>query len=197
MTESERRQPPLDEEIDDLIRRESDRALRRFRSGDFSARLKSRLASPAEDVPDRAPASRFFYKLIPRPGLGIFFLAVTVTAAAAVSVFHWIPEARHRRAEAGFQAMTETFRRTDLFTPRAPARAPEAPAAGLSEPEANPFSKILFRFAPSETGRESTTPGVPSSLRPLFSPRERFKILFQDKAIERALILIATQNREV
>jgi len=171
--------------IEAVVRKESEDALRRFRSGDFASRLNARLAAP----PARPPFF-LFRKPFLFPALGVLVLA----AAAFILVL--VPGRDKARVEAGFRLMTESLSRSELL------RAVESPADFIGPDEttpgrdALPFARVLFRAAAgSESGSKSGAPsrgGAP--LRPLFNPKERFQILYGDRAILRVLTNIANQK---
>jgi hypothetical protein len=176
-------------DIEGIVRRESEAALRRFRDGDFASRLKAN--------PDSSPARRPFFpfgKSVFAPALGLFILA----AGALVFLFILVPGRERIRVEAGFRHMTESLARSELFRT---AERPTVPAQFEKTPtgrEVPAFAKALFRAAAgSETGpaSESAGPEVGDApLRPLFSPNERFKILYEDRVILRVLTNIANQK---
>jgi|GEM_PF-3013912 len=175
-------------DIEAVVRRESEEALRRFRSVDFASHLIARLDSPR---------ARQLFFLFRKP---VFVPAIGVLILAAATIFFLLrtPNAENGRVEAGFRFMTESLAKSDVF--RAGILSP---LAGRSD-EASAgraiasFAAILFRAAGgSDTGSESeqTAPaegGAP--LRPLFSPDERFKILYEDQVILRVLTQIATHK---
>ncbi|MHB8054169.1 MAG: hypothetical protein ACYDH3_02845 [Candidatus Aminicenantales bacterium] len=175
-------------EVEAVVRRESEEALRGFRSGDFAERLKSRL-----DAPLPQPPFFLFRKPVFIPALGILFLAAAATFLLVLG-----PNGGNKQVEAGFRSMTESLARSDVF--RAGVLSPLA--GGSDEVSAGraagSFAEVLFRAAGgSETGSESeqTAPaegGAP--LRPLFSSDERFKILYEDQVILRVLTQIATHK---
>ena len=176
-----------DADIEAIVRRESEDALRRFRAGDFASRLKTRLETP----PLRQP---FFLlrKPVFVPALGVLVLAV-----GALIVFH-APVRRNGRVEAGFRHLTETLAKSDLFQAGGLRFFYGGPNESTAGRNALSFATILFRAAAgSDAGSVSESAasaegGAP--LRPLFSPKERLKILYGDQAILRVLTNITTQK---
>jgi len=169
-----------DFEVD--IRRESEEALRRFRAGDFAGKLKSRLEAPLPKQP-----SVLFRRTVLAPALGLLVLA-----AGALAVFFFVARSNERvRVEAGVRQITEALSRFELLPLEA---RPEAPT-GRSLP---PFAEALFRKGGGpEAGSETGTAGPAAGgapLRPLFSPNERFKILYEDRVILKVLTAIANQK---
>lgn len=162
-------------DIEAIVDREREEALRRFRAGDFAARLNARLASP----PPRRP-----FILFRKP---VLIAALGLAAVTAFIVFV-LPGGKNGRLEAGFRMMTEALSRSEVLKAIAGPTAVEA----LSEPagggKAHGLAERLLRFL----SRQEADPAegrVP--LRPLFSPEERFKILYEDRAILRVLTDIA------
>ncbi len=177
-----------EEDIEAVVRRESEEALSRFRSRDFASGLKARLDSPSARQP-----FFLFRKPVFVPALGVL-----VVAAAAIFLLLRTPNAENDSVEAGVRFMTESLAKSDVF--RAGILSP---LAGRSDEASTgraiaSFAAVLFRAAGgSDTGSESeqTAPaegGAP--LRPLFSPDERFKILYEDQVILRVLTQIATHK---
>lgn len=169
-----------DFEVD--IRRESEEALRRFRAGDFAGKLKSRLEAPLPKQP-----FVLFRRPVLAPALGLLVLA-----AGALAVFFFVAGNNERiRVEAGFRQITEALSRSIVFQPEMRSEAP----AGRGLP---PFAEVLFRKADGpEAGSETGAVGPAKEgapLRPLFTPNERFKILFEDQVILRVLTNIANQK---
>ncbi len=169
-----------EEEIEAVVQRESAEALERFRSGDFAARLKSRLEGPLPRQP-----FFLFRRPVLIPAVGLLVLA----AAALIIVFP--PDGGNGRLEAGFRFMTEVLAQTDLL--RDDGRLPFAgrPSTLPSERPASTFTEALIWIA---SQKETSSPEGSAPLRPLFTPNERFKILFGDQAILRVLTMLSTQK---
>jgi len=182
MDESKRKKPIVtaEEEIEAVIQRESEEALRRFRSGDFAARLKSRLEGPLPPRP-----LFLFRRPVLVPALGLLVL----TAAALLVFYH--PGGRNGRLETGFRFMTETLAQTEFFRNAEHRFFPGVTGDSTSGGTASFFSEALIRVA-AEPQAGFAEGGDP--LRPLFSPKERFKILYGDQAILRVLTMISTQK---
>jgi hypothetical protein len=172
-------------DIEAVVQKESDDALRRFRSGDFAARLITRLDTP----PTRRPFF-LFRKPVFVPAIGLLALA------AAALILGRGPGQGNGRVEAGFPFMTETLERTDFFQAGGSRLSPGGPAQATGGREGTSFAVALFRVAAmSDTRTESVAPEERDAPpRPLFSPNERFKILFGDQVILRALMNIASHK---
>jgi hypothetical protein len=172
-------------DIEAIIQKESEDALRRFCSGDFVARLKTRLNTP----PARRPFF-LFRKPVFVPALGLLVLA------AAALILGRGPGRGNGLVEAGFRIMTDTLAKTDSFQAGGLRLPPEGPDHTMGGRDAVSFAAALFRVAAgSGTGTESVAPGERDApLRPLFSPNERFKILYGDQVILRALKNMASHK---
>jgi len=169
-----------DTDIEDVIRRESETALRPFRAGAFVSPLKSRLVAPI-------PRRRFFLfrKPIFIPALGFLVLA-----AVALVVF-FAPGSGKGRVEAGLRFMTDVLAQSEFFRNAELRFFPGETGDSTPGGTASIFSDALIRVA-AEPKAGSAEGG--DQLRPLFSPKERFKILYGDRAILRVLTNIANQK---
>lgn len=164
-------------DIEAIVGRESEEALRRFRAGDFAARLNARLSSP----PPRRPFV-LFRKPVLIPALG---LAALATAAFLVL---FPPDGRNGRFEAGFRVMTEALSRSEILKAIEAPTGFEARNEPAGERNTHELAELLLRVL---SQREAAPAEGQAPLRPLFSPKERFKILYEDRAILRVLTDIA------
>lgn len=180
---------PVETEVDieAIVQKEAEGALRHFRSGDFAARLKARFDAPA--------ARRPFF-LFRKP---VFVPAIGVLVLAAAALFLGRGPGRgNGRVETGFRFMTETLAKSDFFQAGGSPYTFCGPAKAAQGRDIPSFTDVLFRsLARSDggPGPESAGPregGAP--LRPLFSPDKRFKILYGDKVILRVLMNIASHK---
>jgi hypothetical protein len=161
-----------------VVKKESDEALRRFRSGDFIANLKARL--------DRLPVRRaFFFSLKP---VWISAFSLLVLAAAALILGRG-PGRGNGQIEAGFRFMTDSLGKADFFQAGGSRLASGGVDQAAGEREILSLSTALLRIsAEADTGTESAaTEARDAPPRPLFSPNERFKILYGDRVILKAL----------
>ncbi len=174
------------EEVARLIRREEDRALEEFRKSGFQARLKSRLyAVPGKPVP--GPVRR--RALLPISALA---LTIVILGAAAVVVFR--PAAPLMDARA-YQAVLEVLEDGPAFLPALSVGPSGAAATGSDFSWADPLARLLGRIGRQEP---AAGPGLSSSGKtsaPL-SHRERMRLLYKDKVIERALVIITEKTKE-
>ena len=167
-------------DIEAVVFRESEAALRRFRSGDFASRLKARLDAP--------PARRPFFLF--RKPVFIPALGVLVSAVAGLVIF-FAPEIGKGRVEAGFRFMTDALAQSELLRNAGSRFFSGETGEAASGGAASFFSEALSRIA-AEAEAGSAESDAP--LRPLFSPKERLKILYKDQAILRVLRNIANQK---
>lgn len=183
----------VDEEIDAVVSRESEEALKRFRAGDFTARLNARLASPPTRRPGLAPALPilvFFRKPVLAASLGFCLLA------AAATVYFFASKDVNSRRENGIRLMTEALAHTNFYRAGGLASFPDETEESSAGSGPGAFARVLHR-ALAETGAGSSFAtsiegGAP--LRPLFNSKERFKILFEDRAILKVLTALAKQK---
>jgi hypothetical protein len=189
MRESPDKKPiATEEDIEAIVRRESEEALSRFRSRDFASGLKARLDSP----PARQPFF-LFRKPVFVPALGVL-----VVAAAAIFLLLRTPNAENDSVEAGVRFMTESLAKSDVFRAEGTRVFSGEPGEGSEVRGAGSFATVLFRAATgsdAESASESIAPVEGNTpLRPLFSPDERFKILYEDQVILRVLTKFAAQK---
>lgn len=195
MDERKRKKPSMTaaEEIEAVVQRESAEALEQFRSGDFAARLNARLASPPTRRPELSPAPSilvFFRKPVLAAALGFCLLA------AAATVYFFAPRGGNGRGEVGIRLMTEALAKANFCRAGGLAAFPEETEESSAGSEPGAFARVLHRAlaetgagSPSDTSIEGRAP-----LRPLFNSKERFKILFEDRAILKVLTALAKQK---
>jgi len=172
--------------IESLIRAEVDGALEEFRSGDFEGRVRRRLA--AGDRPGRVRT---------------FPMKVAVPAAAAlliaVSAVLLVRDARRPSAPRAVDArdFEAALRRLPAFSGEAP-ELPSAPAGLARESGAGRALAAALAAAgarAAEGSKDVPVGAAPGRSRAL-TMKERMKILFQDKVIERVLARWADRLKE-
>ncbi|MDW7760022.1 MAG: hypothetical protein SCM96_05205 [Acidobacteriota bacterium] len=183
--------PPNDwimKEIEDLVRLESERALGVFRGRDFASGLTARLK--AEEAPSRPPL--FFRKLLV-PVLG---LAVLAAAGLALFLLRSPGPSASVAGLSALHAVIEMYGRPD------PGEVPFGALArpGGDDPRASDdwiinraLALLVPELAEEDSGLSSGTADGPA---PRFSRRERIRILFKDRAIERVFMKIHTSDKE-
>jgi hypothetical protein len=176
-------------EVEKLIRREEDRALRVFRQTDFAARVKERLQVHSEK---KRPSPRIRRVLVPALIFGL------LAAVIVVIILTNIPKRPSILGAAQAEALLSVL-----------GEAPEiqlSPALEISShPDIRPSSSFSSSIAEAltlveERNEKMERPLPPPSWRentPHFSLKDKMKILYQDRVIERALILITEKSEEV
>jgi hypothetical protein len=176
-------------EVEELIRREEDRALRVFRQTDFAARVKECLQAHSEK---KRVSPRIRRVLVPALSFGL--LAVVIVVVILTN----IPKPPSILSAAQVDALLSVL-----------SEAPEiqlSPALEISShPDIRPSSSFSASIADvltliEERNEEMGRPLPPPSWRentPRFSLRDKMRILYQDRVIERALVLITEKSEEV
>lgn len=176
------------EDVERLLRREEDLALEEFRRSGFQARVRSRLdAVPGEPVP--GPVRR-------RALLPVSALALTIVVLGAAAVFVFRPAASLMNARA-YRAVVEVLEEGPAFQPAISVEPSGAAATGSDFSWADPLARLLARFGrrDSATGPASALPPAARTSSPL-GRRERMRLLFGDKVIERALVILIEKTKE-
>jgi hypothetical protein len=176
-------------EVEELIRREEDRALRVFRQTDFAARVKERLQTRSEKKP---PSPRIQRVLVPALSFGL--LAVVIVAVILTNISKRPSILTAAQVEALLSVLSEA---PEIHL----SSAPDISSPGDIRPSSS-FSSLIAEALTSieERNEELERPLPPPSWRentPRFSLRDKMRILYQDRVIERALVLITEKLEEV
>ncbi len=176
-------------EVEELIRREEDRALRVFRQTDFAARVKERLLAHSEK---KRPSPRIRWILVPALGFGL--LAVVIVVVILIN----IPKRPSILSAAQVDALLSVLSEAPDIHPSSAldisSRPDVRPSSSFSSSIAEALTLIekrneeMERLLPPPSWRENT---------PRFSLRDKMRILYQDRVIERALVLITEKSEEV
>jgi hypothetical protein len=177
------------EEVERLIRIEEEMALAEFRRSGFPGRVKARL----EELPgrrDTSPIRRKIFSPVP-----VLVLTLVVLGAVAVTVFRASAPLMNARA---YRAVLEVLEEAPAFQPASSVRPARTAATGSDFSWADPLARLLSRIdkQSSAAGPGSSPPPSGRTSAPL-SRRERMRLLYGDKVIERALILISEKAKEV
>jgi hypothetical protein len=176
-------------EVEELIRREEDRALRVFRQTDFAARVKKSLQAQAEE---NRLSPRFRRILVPVLGFGLLAVALAIVV---------VTNTPKRSSILGTDQVEAMFSVLDA--------APEISRSSVSETSSHrdirPSSSFSVSIAEAltaieERNEKTARPLPPPSWlenAPRFSLRDKMRILYQDRVIERALVLITEKSEEV
>jgi hypothetical protein len=173
------------EEIGRLIQYDVDEALRVFRSGDFRKRLWARIAAD-----ERAVKAKSFLRRIAVPSATL----LAVSAALFLLNVHRSPAPWpvHPRLFAAVLRQLPVFSR-----PTAEFSSGPAGVAGMSEAGGG-FQSALASAERRKKEEERETPLRPDGLRvPVLSLKKKMEILYKDKVIERALVLLIGKSKEV
>lgn len=175
------------EGVSALIKKEEEEALALFRAGDFRHRLETRLRESARDErrADLArrmalPAAAAALALI---AVGIFFFALKRPGAGPP------PE---------FRALASALAQLPGFSPSLELEGTiSAEKTGTSR-LAESVGQALARAAQTkEKVEENISVPAEKSRVPRLSLEQKMEILFQERAIERALLLIRNESKEV
>lgn len=173
------------EEIGRLIQYDVDEALRVFRSVDFGKRLRARIAAD-----ERAVKAKSFLRRIAIPSATL----LAVSAALFLLNVHRSPAPWpvHPRLFAAVLSQLPAFSRPAAEFPSGPAGA-----AGMSEAGGG-FQSALASAERWKKGEERETPARADGPRvPVLSLKKKMEILYKDKVIERALVLLIGKSKEV
>ena len=172
------------DEIGRLIQYDVDKALRVFRSGDFGKRLRARIAADGRAVKAKSCLRR---------------IAVPSTALLAVSAALFLlnvhrspaPWPVHPRFFAAVLSQLPAFSRSA-------AEAPSGPAGEVGMSEAGGgFQGALASAERRKKEEERETPLRAEGLRvPVLSLKKKMEILYRDKVIERALVVLIGKSKE-
>jgi hypothetical protein len=175
------------EDVSALIKEEEEQALAFFRSRDFENGLKRRLQETA-----RGKKQTVLNRRLAAPALG----AALVLIIAGIFLFVL------RRSQAGppqeFKALSFALAQLPGLSPHPEPEWPESPEKIETSRLAESVSQALVRaeqakkqveeniFVPAEKGKV-----------PRLSLEQKMEILFQEKVIERALLLYKNDSKEV
>jgi len=172
------------DEIGRLIQYDVDKALRVFRSGDFGKRLRARIAADG-----RAVKAKSFLRRIAVPSATL----LAVSAALFLLNVHRSP-APWPVHPCFFEAVLSqlpSFSRSEAESPSGPAGV-----AGVSEAGGG-FRSALASAERWKKGKERETPARADGPRvPVLSLKKKMEILYKDRVIERALVLLIGKSKE-
>lgn len=173
------------EEIGRLIQYDVDEALRVFRSGDFGKRMRARIAAD-----EGAARAKSFLRRIALPSATL----LAVCATLFLLFVHRLPAPRpaHPRLFATVLSQLPAFSRSVGEFPSGPAGV-----AGMSEAGGG-FQSALASVERRKKEEERGTLLRPDGSRvPVLSLKRKMEILYKDKVIERALLLLIGKSKEV
>jgi hypothetical protein len=183
-----KRLPDLPEEVRQIIQRETENGLRRFRAGNFESRLQA-----AGRI--RSEGTKFAPGLFRRawiPALGLAVCAVLIISAVL-----WFTRAKTQLPRAGLGMIDAALNVLPGFRTLSLSHQTETAAnEDLSPAAAIVLRALTFAARGATTGGE-TAVSPAGKLEPHYSLEQKMKILFGDKTIEQALSLFKDKFKEV
>lgn len=183
---------PWEDELQTLIREDQDRALATFRTGNFEARVRARIAETTKE-PRRRP---FALPSIPAPAVAIALVIVAAVAVAAI--MFWPKRPSPLLTADDVRALwTALDGSPGVKVLSGPGISDAARPGRQSEPPSS-FERTLSRLQAQRQIRENeAASGLAEKPVPHLSFRDKVKILYRDKVIERALLLAIEKSKEV
>ncbi|OGD09009.1 MAG: hypothetical protein A2Y86_05865 [Candidatus Aminicenantes bacterium RBG_13_62_12] len=174
------------EEIGRLIQNEVDEALRVFRSKDLGERLRARIAAD-----ERAVKAKSFLRKISVPAAVATLLTVSVALFLLNVHRPPAPNHVHPRLFAAVLRQLPSFSRPAAESPSSPAGEVGMSGAGGG------FQSALASAERRKEEEERETPLRADGPRvPVLSLKKKMEILYKDKVIERALVLLIGKSKE-
>jgi len=174
-------------EIRRLVSAETAEALRRFRAGDFEAKLRSRIAA-GERVTGGSPKG--FLGLRPLAVRAAAAVFVLLLAGGAFLVFRRGPQEGGGET-AMFVKAVGMLPGLESVTAGLPHETGPAPAAG------SPMARVLGRAYEERKAEEEGLSPAAGPAAPHLSLMKKMEILFKDRALERVLLSIHEKFKEV
>jgi hypothetical protein len=178
----------LPEEVRQIIHRETEDGLRRFRARNFEARLQA-----AGRI--RSKGTKFAPSLFRRAWIPVFGLAVG--AVVIISAVLWFTRAKSQFPAANLGTIDVALNVLPGFRTLSLSRQTETAANEDFSPATAIVSRALTFATRGATsgGEPAVSPGA--KLVPRYSLEQKIKILFGDKTIERAFSLFKDKFKEV
>jgi hypothetical protein len=165
------------ETVDRLVRTEIEEGLATFRADGAEARLRTRIAAGPGPVRRRPLAS--------------MAVPILLATSAAVIAFLLVTLPPDRRPIDARDFMTVLLRSPALARPSA-----EASQGPMSRDGGGGFERALAAARSSGGTERSSETGAGPAKAPSLSLSERMRILYKDKVIERALMLLINKTKE-
>jgi len=178
------------EDIRRLVSADTDEALRRFRAGDFEAKLRARIAAA-----DRAAGE------VPKRSFRLRPLAVSAVAAALIILLAGgaFLVLRHGRKGGGDDAavFVKGFGRLPGLESvvAGPAGVPDHGRAASAS--SSPMARVLGQAYEEKKAEEERTVPAAAPAAPRLSLKKKIEILFKDRTLERVLLSIHEKSKEV
>ncbi len=182
-----------EDELRTLIQKDQDRALAAFRKGNFEARVRARIAKTAEEPRRHWSVLRSFSV----PAVALAFVIIAVAVAAAImfrprpSPYLWTA-GDLRGLRTALEGSPGAIILSGPGTPQETARW-----GGRAE-NVSSFERTLSLFrAETRTRETEAAPDLAEKPVRRLSFRDRVRILYRDRVIERALLLALEKSKEV
>lgn len=183
---------PWEDELQTLIREDQDRALAAFRTGNFEVELRARIAE-TEKEPGRRP---FFLRGVSAPTLAMVLVIVAAVAAAAIMFWPRRPSllltANDVRA---LWAALDGSPGVKVLS--GPGTSELAGRGRQSEPPSSFERTLSLLQAQRQTRENEPASGLAEKPVPHLSFRDKVRILYRDKVIERVLLVAIGKSKEV
>ena len=181
-----------EDELRTLIREEQDRALAVFRKGNFEARVRARITETAEEPRRRWPVLRS----LSVPAVALAFVIIAV-AVAAVIMFRPRPSP-HLWTAGDIRGLRTALEASPGVKILAEPRTREAAPPGGRAEDMSSFERALSLLrAEKQTLETEAAPDLTEKPVRRLSSRDRVRILYRDRVIERALLLAIEKSKEV
>jgi hypothetical protein len=183
---------PWEDELRTLIREDEGRALAAFRTGNFEVRVRARIAETAKE-PRRRP---FFLPGIPAPAVAMALVIVAAVAAAAI--MFWPRRPSPLLTANDIRALWTALDGSPGVKVLSGPGTSEAAGPGRQSELPSSFERILSLFRAQRQARENEAASdLVEKPAPPLSFRDKVRILYRDKVIERALLLAIEKSKEV
>jgi hypothetical protein len=181
-----------EDEFQTLIREDQDRALATFRTENFEARVRARIADTAEE-PRRRP-----FALPSIPARGVAMALVIVAAVAAVAIVFWPRRPSPLLTAGDVRALWTALDGSPGVKILSAPGTSEAARPGRHSELPSSFERTLSLLRAQRQARgNEAAPGLAEKPVPHLSFRDKVRILYRDKVIERALLLAIEKSKEV
>lgn len=183
---------PWEDELQTLIREDQNRALAAFRSGNFEAKLRARIAETAKE-PRRRP---FFLRSSPGPAVAMALVIIAIVVAAAI--MFWPRRPSPLLTVDDVRALWTALDGSPGVKILSGPRTSEAAGQGRQSGPPSSFERTLSLFRAQRQIREDEAASdLVEKPVPHLSFRDKVRILYRDKVIERALLLAIGKSKEV
>jgi hypothetical protein len=183
-----KRLPNLPKEVRQIIQRETEDGLRRFRTGNFEARLQA-----AGQI--RPEGTKFAPGLFRRAWIPV--LGFSVALIVIISAIQWFTRTKPQFPAAGRGTIDTALNILPGFrTMSLSHQVGTAENEDLSPATAAMSTALTSAIRSAEAWEETSAPPA-GKLEPRYNLEQKMKILFGDKTIERAFSLFKDKFKEV